>query len=183
MLSTYPTLQTTRLTLGEVRATDIPNIIQYAGDKRIAATTQNMPHPYQEKDAIFWINMAQQGFQNKSKYIFGIRLNSTQQLIGGIGLHIEAAANLAELGYWVAVPHWNKGYMTEAVQAVLKFGFEKLKLNKIFATHLSENPASGKVMLKNGMQLEGTFKEHIRKDGVYKDLLQYGLVRSVYETK
>jgi len=182
-MNTYPKLETPRLTLGEILATDIPNIIQYAGDEKVAATTLNMPHPYYEKDAIFWMNMAQQGFQNKSKYIFGIRLKSTQQLIGGIGLHIEAPFNRAEMGYWVAVPHWNKGYMTEAVAAVIAFGFDKIGLNKIYAVHVAENPASGKVLLKNGMRLEGTLKEHIRKNEVYKDLSQYGLTRGGYNEK
>jgi len=172
----YPNLETSRLTLGEIYAADIPNIIQYAGNKKVAETTLNMPHPYKEKDAIYWINMAQQGWQDKTKNIFAIRLKINQELIGGIGLHIEAQFNRAELGYWIAVPFWNQGYMTEAVQAIIKYGFNTLHLNKIYAVHEVGNPASGKVMLKNGMLKEGELKQHVRKNGVYRDLVQYGLL-------
>ena len=172
----YPHLETNRLVLGEIYAADIPNIIKYAGNKKVAETTLNMPHPYQEKDAIFWINMAQQGWQDKTKNIFAIRLKTNQELIGGVGLHIDARFNRAELGYWVAVPFWNQGYMTEAVQTVIKYGFDTLELNKIYAVHEVGNPASGKVMLKNGMLKEGELKQHVRKNGVYKDLVQYGVL-------
>ena len=175
-MNQYPSLETDRLLLGEIYAADIPNIIKYAGNKKVAETTLNMPHPYQEKDAIFWINMAQQGWRDKTKNIFAIRLKTNQELIGGIGLHIEASFNRAELGYWIAVPFWNQGYMTEAVEAVIKYGFNQLHLNKIFAVYEADNPASGKVMLKNGMLKEGELKQHVRKNGVYIDLVQYGVL-------
>jgi len=177
----FPKIKTDRLTLSELLATDIPTIIKYAGNKKIAETTLNIPHPYKEKDAIFWINMAHQGFQNKTQYTFGIRLNATNEWIGGIGLIINQRFNRAELGYWIAEPFWNNGYATEAVKAILKFGFETLQLNKIYATHLMGNPASGKVMIKNGMIKEGELKEHIKKGDFYKSLIQYRLTKSEYE--
>jgi len=181
-MKNYPILKTNRLTLEQPRVSDIPNLIKYAGDKRVAATTQNMPHPYQEEHAIFWLNMANNGFQTQSKYIFGIRLKATDELIGGMGLHLHQGFNRAELGYWVGVPFWNKGYATEAAGAILKFGFEEIKINKIFATYLIENPASGKVMIKNGMIKEGELKEHFKKDGKYRSVIQYRLTKREYET-
>ena len=129
--------------------------------------------PYHEEHAIFWLNMANEGFQTKSKYIFGIRLKTTDELIGGMGLHIHKDFNRAELGYWVGVPFWNKGYATEALSAILKFGFEQVELNKIFAVHTKDNPSSGKVMIKNGMIKEGELKDHIKKGGIYRSVNQY----------
>ncbi len=180
-MKNYPILKTDRLTLEQPRVSDISNLLKYAGHKKVAATTLNMPHPYLEEHAIFWLNMANEGFQTKSKYIFGIRLKTTDELIGGMGLHIHQHFNRAVLGYWIGVPFWNKGYATEAAGAILKFGFEVVKINKIFATHLVENPASGKVMIKNGMIKEGELKDHTKKEEVYQSVNQYRLTRAEYQ--
>ncbi len=175
------TILTERLSLGAILATDIPSIIKYAGDAKVAEHMLNLPYPYYEKDAIFWLNLAHQGWQDKSKYIFGIRLQETQELIGGVGLHVESRYDRGELGYWIGVPFWGKGYMSEAVAAVLKFGFETGGLNKVFAIHDIVNPASGKVMSKNGMIKEGELKDHIKVKGAYKNIAQYGLTKADYE--
>jgi len=179
-MSDYPKLTTKRLTLGKIQISDIPKIVEYAGDKRVAEPTLNIPHPYQEKDAIWWINMANQGFENKSQFTFGVRLKSTNEFIGGIGIKIIPDLDMASLGYWIAVPFWNKGYASEAAAAILNFGFNELALNKIYAVHLIENPASGKVMAKNGMIKEGELKDHNKKDGKYRSIIQYRLTKSEY---
>lgn len=179
----FPQLFTERLSLEKIRVQDIPKIVEYAGNEKIAKNTRNLPHPYEEKHAVFWINKANEGFENKTQFTFGIRLKSTEDFIGGIGLILNQAFNRAELGYWIAEPFWNKGYATEAVAAILEFGFDELNLNKILATHLVENPASGKVMINNGMIKEGELIEHIRKDGVYKSVVQYRLTKKEFENK
>ena len=180
-MTKIPTLTTQRLSLGELFAADIPTIVQYAGNPNVAEHLLNLPHPYYEKDAIFWINMAQQGWADGSKCIFGIRLKDTLAFIGGVGLHIDARFNRAELGYWIAEPFWGKGYMSEAVGAVIQYGFEEVELNKIHAIHLLDNPASGKVMSKNGMVKEGEMKEHVKTRNGYQDIAQYGLTRGLYD--
>ena len=175
-------LTSKRFPLSIPTTTDIPEIVQYAGHEKVAATTQNMPHPYAKKDAVFWINMAKEGLQTQTHYIFGIRLHTTGEFIGGIGININQAFDRGELGYWIGVPFWNKGYATEATRLVLQFGFEQLKLNKIFAVHLIGNASSGKVMTKNGMIKEGELKEHYKKGAEYRSVLQYRLTKGEYET-
>lgn len=177
----FPTLTTPRLKLEEVRTSDIPAIIQYAGAEEIARTTLSMPHPYAEKDAIYWIHKARTGFHSGEHFIFGIRLADTDEFMGGIGLVVNKRFNKAEIGYWIGIPFWNQGYTTEATAAILKFGFEELGLNKIYAQFLKENPASGKIMIKNGMIQEAELVDHIRKNGEYKTSLQYRLTKAEYE--
>lgn len=87
----------------------------------------------------------------------------------------------AEMGYWIGKPCWNRGYCSEAAEALLKYGFETLGLNRIFAHHMSSNPASGKVMQKIGMKREGFLRQHVRKWDVYEDLELYAILRSEYE--
>jgi RimJ/RimL family protein N-acetyltransferase len=176
----FPTLETERLVMNQLRAGDIPRITEYAADENIARYTLNIPHPYAEQDAVYWLHMAHEGYKKGSQRAFAIRLKPELAFIGGIGLIINRRFQRAELGYWVAKPYWNRGFTSEAAAAVIEHGFQELDLNKIYATHLHENPASGKVMERNGMQREGYLKEHVLKNGVFCDLVQYGLTREQF---
>ncbi|HKK47270.1 MAG TPA: GNAT family N-acetyltransferase [Balneolaceae bacterium] len=180
-INIYPTLETERMQLRKPVAKDIPHIVNYAGNPKIEEMTLNIPHPYHEKDAISWINLAYEGFEDNSRYNFVMDLKPNKGIIGCIGLEINTRFNRAELGYWVAEPYWNQGYASEATKAILRFGFEKVGLHKIYASHYSKNPASGKVMIKNGMKKEGKLKEHVLKANQYLSVIQYRLTRDEYQ--
>jgi RimJ/RimL family protein N-acetyltransferase len=177
----FPEIETERLFLAELNSSDIPQIVKYAANKNISANTLNLPFPYTDKDAVYWINLANQGFKTGSHLIFGIKLKPEKQFIGGIGLTIDKRFKRAEIGYWIAEPFWNKGFATEATKSVIRFGFEKLDLNKFTSSHFTRNPASGKVMLNCGMIKEGELAEHILKDAVFHSLVLYGLTKKDYE--
>lgn len=178
----FPALATERLVLDQIMPADIPNIVAYAGNKKIADNTRTMPHPYLAANAIAWINMANQGFRNKDNFIFAMRNKDDNTFMGGIGLTLDQEHSRAEIGYWIAERFWNMGYTSEAVKSLLKFGFEELYLNKIVATYISTNVASGKIMIRNGMVKEGEFKNHDIKNGEYVTLIHYGLLKSTYES-
>lgn len=180
MLREFPQIETERLILNQFEVNDIPTLIQYAGDEKIAATTLHLPHPYEEKHAIAWLNMTRQGFEQQKQFSFAIRLKATGEFAGGIGIHVDTANNKAEIGYWIAVPFWGNGYATEANKAILKFGFDTLQLNKIFASHMESNLPSGKVLQKSGMTQEAVLKDEVRKAGQYISLVQYRLTREEF---
>lgn len=171
---------TNRLILRNFTIGDANDVQRLAGEKEIADTTLLIPHPYPDGAAEEWIATHAYKFLNKEEVIFAITLKENKQLIGAIGLVINKMFNHAEAGYWIGVPFWGNGYCTEALGAVLNFGFTTLGLNKIHAHHMTKNPASGKVMLKCGMKLEGSFKKHILKNGVYEDIDLYGILRDDY---
>lgn len=175
--STFPNLTTKRLQLRRLTEQDIPQIVKYANNPKISEMTLNIPHPYREKDARWWIETADKGFENKDHFIFAICKLNEHKFIGGIGLDLQGDHNRAELGFWLGEPFWNQGYMTEAVKKVLTFGFERLNLNKIQATHFLNNPASGRVMAKSGMVKKGELKEHIQKGDAYRSVIQYRLTK------
>ena len=181
-MNDFPLLKTERLCLRALKASDIPNIISLANNAKVADMTLNIPHPYQEKDAINWISTACEGFEDQSHFIFAIASMEEDQFLGGVGLRRNTRFNRAELGFWLGEPFWNRGYITEVVGKVLEFGFDELKLNKIYAVHLPENPASGRVMQKNGMIEEGRLAEHLKKGDQYLDVIQYRLTRTEYIT-
>ena len=184
----FPSIETERLLLNQAKPSDIPDIVRFAGNKKLVEHTRTMPHPYFEEDAISWLHMANEGFKNGTQYIMAIRLKSNESFMGGIGLTLDLVNNRAELGYWVAEPFWNKGFATEAVGAIIKYGFEELNLNKIIAVYLPTNEASGKVMIKNGMVKEAELKDHDIKRGTnaknktYVSLIQYRLTKTEFES-
>jgi len=83
----------------------------------------------------------------------------------------------AEIGYWVAPEFWNKGYCTEALKEVIRFGFEELKLHKIVARHMIHNLASGRVMQKAGMKLEAFLRQDVFKNGKFVDMAVYSIIK------
>ena len=100
-----------------------------------------------------------------------------------IGLHLNRQDNRAELGYWIGVPFWGRGYATEAATEVVRYGFEELGLNKIYAGYFSRNPASGNVLRKIGMRHEGTLRQQHRKWGEYVDVEFYALTRDEFTSR
>lgn len=180
-LPALPSLHTPRLLLRAFALADEPHLVALAGNYEVAKNTLNIPHPYTTADAHRWVQLTQENYAQRTGYAFAIERKATSEFIGGIGLTLDLRCARAEAGYWLGQPYWGQGLASEALAAVLRFGFETLSLNKIYATHIPENPASGRVMLKNGMVKEGELVQHTRRDGRYHDLWQYRLTRAEYE--
>lgn len=175
-----PILYTDRLLLRPFELSDAKQTQQLAGNKLIAETTLLIPHPYPDGAAEEWISTHAEKSERGIEYVYAVTLKESFELIGAIGIVINKMFNSGETGYWVGVPYWNKGYITEALGALINFAFTELKLNKVYAFHLSHNLASGKVMTKNGMQKEGYFRKHIFKDKKYHDAVFYGILKEDY---
>lgn len=182
MTQKRPKIETERLLLRPFELSDGPRVKELAGDKAIADTTLNIPHPYEDGMAEEWVSTHQPKFEAGELLTCAIVLKATQKLIGAIDLKIDKRFNRAELGYWVAKECWNQGYCTEAAKVMLEYGFHKLDLHKITATHITRNPASGTVMEKIGMKKEGLLNEHVTKWNKYEDVVSYGILRKEWET-
>jgi RimJ/RimL family protein N-acetyltransferase len=172
-----PSLQTDRLLLRPYRLSDVPDLVRLAGAREVAATTLRIPHPYREQDAIEFISSFQVEAEIGASARFAITLRQNGELCGGTGLRIEKAHQHAELGYWIGVPYWGHGYATEAAHAAVNYGFETLGLRRIFASCVTENSASARVLQKIGMQYEGCQRSHICKWEKFYDLDLYGMLR------
>jgi RimJ/RimL family protein N-acetyltransferase len=92
-------------------------------------------------------------------------------------LRLDDEHHHGELGYWLGKPYWGMGYATEASREMLRYGFEELKLHRIFASHFKHNAASGRVLTKLGMRHEGCQREHLRKWDQFVDSELYGILR------
>ena len=178
-----PTTSLERLILRPFTLADAPDTHRMVADRDIASTTLLIPHPYEDGMAEEWIGTHQSQFEWGEQIIFAIVLRADRSLLGNITLRINQSDEHGELGYWIGKPYWNMGYATEATQAVIRYGFEVLGLQRIFAGHFTRNPASGRVMKKAGMTYEGCFRKHHKKWGVFEDLANYGIIRGDYDSQ
>lgn len=178
-----PRLQTERLLLRALRPEDEGDICALAGDRRVATTTYRIPHPYEPQHFHDWLRRQPEMLVQGTGVNWAIVLRNDQRVIGATGLDIALADERAELGYWIGVPYWNRGYGKEAAAAVVRFAFDHLKLNRIEAHFMSRNPASGRILQHVGMSHEGTLRHYIRKWGVFEDVELYGMLRETYRER
>ena len=153
--ASIPVLETKRLALRAPRLEDAKTVAMLANDRRIAENTARIPHPYKLADAETFI-----GSVNKSggEAVFLITLN--KKIIGACG--IGPAEPAPEVGYWLGVPYWGKGYATEALHAVIDYAFTDLAHESLQAGARVTNPASRRVLEKCGFQWTGVGLYRIR---------------------
>jgi ribosomal-protein-alanine N-acetyltransferase len=176
---TQPTLETQRLLLRPLRIADAADVVRLAGAREIADTTVTIPHPYTGDLAVAWISSLQEHWAAGSLAAFAITLRDGGGLVGAAGLsHIDRDHEQAELGYWIGVPFWGRGYASEAAARVLSFGLETLALNRVYAHCMLRNAASDAVLRKIGMKREGVLRQRVRKWGIYEDVALLARLRS-----
>jgi RimJ/RimL family protein N-acetyltransferase len=177
-----PVLTTARLILRPFARADAPEVQRLAGAFAIADTTLLIPHPYEDGMAETWIDSHGPSLARGESVTLAITLGG-RELMGAIGVRVDARHAHAELGYWLGTPYWGRGYATEAAEALLQYGFGTLGLHRIFAHHFVRNPASGRVLQKIGMQREGRLREHVRRWERFEDLEEYGILRAEYDAR
>jgi len=166
-------LRTERLTLRPFTMADVPLVQELASAREVAENTLMIPHPYPDGAAAEWIAKHEGDFAENRIHHFAI---DQGQLIGAIALILKGDA-IGEIGYWIGVPYWGRGYASEAANAVVRYGFEQCGLQRVFACHFTRNVASGRVLQKSGMTYEGTLRRHLKKWDEYVDLAFYGILR------
>lgn len=176
-MTSIPSLDTERLFLRGFERGDAPTVKRMVSERAIADTTVNIPHPYPEGAAEAWIETHEEQWRRRENLHFAILRRRDETLVGVMSLRLAMQHTRAELGYWIGVPYWGRGYATEAARAVVRFGFEEIGLHRIFAHYLARNPASGRVLAKLGMREEGLLRHHFLKWGQPEDVVISGLLR------
>jgi RimJ/RimL family protein N-acetyltransferase len=143
-----PVLKTARLSLRTPSHNDVTAMVALAGDRRVAENTARIPHPYSAADAVTLLAAIN---KTGGETVFAIELDGA--LIGMCGL--APRPDGVELGYWLGVPFWNRGYGTEAARAVIDYGFAKLGHDVLHSGARVSNPASRRVLEKCGFQWTG----------------------------
>jgi len=173
-----PVIDTPRLILRRMSLRDAHDLYEYSRDPEVARHVLWTAHRsvWETKAYIRYV-LQQYRLGEPSSWVIVDR--ETQKAIGTIGFMAYSADNaMAEVGYSLARSHWNRGLMTEALEAVLREAFTVLKLNRIEAQHFTANPSSGRVMDKCGMTHEGHLRRRICNKGQFMDVEMWGILRS-----
>ena len=166
-------------TLGQMRPLRIEDaaaIQRLASAIEIAENTF-VPHPYALQDARDFVERARENWLGEQGYTFAIIESGGGRFAGVMGLHPQPTHNFASVGYWIGKPYWGRGLATSALRRLIAFGFDELLLNRIEAGHFPQNPASGRVMRKAGMQYEGLRRQAVLHHESYKDIVCYAILR------
>ena len=179
----FPTLETERLVLRQVRLADADDVFALRGD--YAVTKLNFGSNYRSlNEARRLIVRMQDGFDTASHMRFGITLRGEDRVIGLIGFnHFAFSDRRASVGFDLRQSHWGQGIMPEALNAVLDFGFARVGLNRIEADCSIMNLGSQRVLQKCGFTYEGRQREQYFYDGTYYDLLLWSILRREWDVR
>lgn len=160
-------LMSNRLILRPFTLSDAHQVVKLAGDKRVSMTTLNIPHPYSLQAAQEWITSLIGQDSQRESLVLAVEKKVTGELIGAVSL-VGIEGSKAEIGYWIGHPYWGNGYCTQAVKCLIEVSQTTLGINHFYAEHLATNPASGKVMTKNGMQFLSSVLKNDRHGNAVK---------------
>jgi len=141
-------LETPRLLLRPLTLADAETAFQWTGDPEVARYVSWLPHNSMD-DVLEWLREIEWKHPSDC-YIWGFVLKETGALFGSGGLIWEEDWQLFQVGYNIMKTHWNRGYTTEAMRAILHFAVTQLRLKKVAGGHAKENLASAKVLEKLG---------------------------------
>ncbi len=164
-------LFTLRLHLRRPRESDAAATIAIVGDFEVVRRLGRVPHPYHQSD---FEQFLEHVVPNEPTW--AIVLRQTDELIGMTGLLPHSEQPSAELGYYLGRSYWGNGFATEAGQAIVRFGFERLGCAKLTSRYHTDNPASGKVLAKLGFEPVGSSTHHCLAEGKDKASIELELV-------
>lgn len=171
-------LKTPRLRLYPLEIFDTSAIQKTAAAREIADTMISLPHPYPTGEAQRYVARQQAEREAGKSVTFTIRQNKQADMMGLVEIRdIDREHLQGELSFWLASEFWGRGYMSEVVQTMTQYGFEKLALNRLYAYHMLRNPASGRVLGKNRFTQEGLLRQRVRKWGRFEDVALWAILR------
>jgi RimJ/RimL family protein N-acetyltransferase len=120
--------------------------------------------------------------QPRCTFQLAMVLQTTQGVIGSCGIRrVTAHAQAAELGYELHPDYWGQGYATEAARSLLAFGFQTLRLQRVWAECLAENTRSIHVLERLGMRYTHRLPQHTLLQNRWWDMLEYAMDRAAWQ--
>ena len=173
----HPVIETERLLLRPFRMEDAEDVYLYGSDQEVARYS-SWPLHRSIEDTNSYLERVSKSFAASESIIFGIQLKEIRRIIGFGGFHhISAANHRMEVGYVLTRAFWGKGYMAEALQAMIRFAFKEMGMHRIGATCDEENTRSICVLEQCGMTLEGTFRDYELRRGKFVGNKVYAILK------
>jgi len=178
--SSFPTLTTARLALRELLPSDAPDVLVFRGDHEVQKYNGPVLRNLEEVQAL--IEEVRAEYTARKGIAWAVTFRNSDTVLGLFGIHDwDEYHRRAEIGYDLARAYWGQGIGSEAVRAILRFGFEQMNLHRIYAGTIADNHESVRLLEKIGFQREGTRREHSwEEDGTFHDSAMYGLLRREY---
>ncbi|SMF87098.1 ribosomal-protein-alanine N-acetyltransferase [Paenibacillus uliginis N3/975] len=179
----FPILETERLILRLVEDRDAEQLYEILSDAEVAKFDYFYPVTSKEQ-VLKFIERYKKEIEENEEITWGIILKETNKLIGTCCLgSFDEGARRGELGYDIAQVKWGKGYATEALEAVIDYGFDIMNLNRIEATITPGNDASVKVLSKLNFIQEGVVRERDLIKGKLEDGIMMSILKRDYIKK
>jgi len=177
ILSNLPSIETDRLLMRKITLNDANDMFEYASDPQVSEYTMWSTHGSIEETKYFLKSLMRM-YKRRELVDWGIVHKAEKKFIGTCGyVEWSMTHSRGEIGYVLDRKYWNQGYMSEAVNAIMEFGFREMLLNRIEAKCEVNNIGSARVMEKVGMQLEGILRHQLFVKGRYWDLKIYSILR------
>jgi RimJ/RimL family protein N-acetyltransferase len=167
-------LETERLILRRPTLADVEAIARLANDRRVAENTRRLPHPYSRDHAVEFVRATA---SDNSDVVFLIEDNLVP--IGIVGVDWRQP-DAPELGYWLGVEHWGRGFATEAARAAIDFTFEEFDVGQLISGARVSNPASRNILEKCGFQWSGVELHRFEALGSSTPVDRFRLSRGVW---
>jgi [ribosomal protein S5]-alanine N-acetyltransferase len=181
----FAILTTERLILRELLPVDAADLLIFRGDPEVQKYDDPPIHTLEE--ATNFIEEMRQACANQEQLLWAVTLKGNDIVIGLVTLQFRKHCGdlyhrRAEVGFGFARAIWGQGISSEAVRAVVYYGFAQLNLNRIHAGTIVDNYRSVRLLEKLGFVREGTQREYsLEDDGRFHDSAIYGLIRSDLE--
>ncbi|MEG1257208.1 GNAT family protein [Clostridium sp.] len=176
----FPELESERLIYREVNAEDVEDIFKIYSDPQVAKYDWYRPIST-KNDALSIINRYGEEFQDKEEITWGVARKSDNKIIGYCCLgDFDDDSIRSEIGYGFNRDEWNKGYATETIKVLVKFGFEIMELNRIEAQVTLGNDASVKALKKANFLQEGIVRERTIMKGEFVDDVILAIIKKDY---
>jgi RimJ/RimL family protein N-acetyltransferase len=171
---------TERLILRPPTLKDAEDIAANADNLDVSRNLALVPYPYTVKDAKDFLKLRRKKAKH-NPYNFGIILKQSGKLIGMIGFTgLDRFGGKADVGYWLGKKYWGQGIASEALKAIAKFAFSRLKFVRLQADVFVQNRASAKLLRKIGFKKEGRKRKSARSKatGKWHNTYLFGLLKS-----
>ncbi|MGH4123906.1 MAG: GNAT family N-acetyltransferase [Clostridium sp.] len=176
----FPVLESERLIYREVFSQDVEDIFKIYSDPEVAKYDWYKPIETKD-DALSIINRYRREFKDKEEITWGVARKSDNKIIGYCCLgSFDDNSIRSEIGYGFNRDEWNKGYATEAIKVLVKFGFENMNFNRIEATVTLGNNASVKALKKADFLQEGIVRERTIMKGKFEDDVILAIIKKDY---
>jgi len=176
----FPISVTSRLTLRKVERSDTQDLFEFCRYPESCEYSEWNPHKTiaDTKSFVSWLLSA---YKKQNCTFWAIVENSTKKVIGTCNfVSIDENYKIAEIGYCLSKDYWRKGIATEAVSAIISFGFHKIGLKRIQARIMIENTRSIHVAQKLGMEYEGTLKKAVYFNSKSHDVVVWAITDDGY---